>query len=142
MLSLLFIIFVVTLSFAVLFVEQGESVFAASTGNYSDSLLNYENIENCIENDSVIVTLTGNETKNYKMYSAEGFKEVGCTDIEGLTQFTTNYAKKIIRGDSTNESMLVETENYKKILKLNLDKQGTDNAIVILIKFKKFVKLM
>ncbi len=120
-------IFVATM-FTTILAKQGISAFADSTKSYLDSILNEKNIEDHIEKDSVIVTLTESETKKLKTYSAKDFEEVGCIAIENLTQFSDDYAKAKALGNSTKES-LVETENYTKILKLNLNKEGTDNVI-------------
>ena len=82
-----------------------------------------------MKTDSVIVTLTKEETNRFKTYTTDDFKEIGCVAVEDLTQSTFEYAKEKAQNPSIADTPLINLENYKRILKLNLEKEDKDNVI-------------
>ena len=70
--------------------------------------------------DSIIVTLTADETRKFKSYVAEDFNEIDCLSVEDLTQSTAQQVKAKIESRIINQPTLVEYSNYKRILKLEI----------------------
>ncbi len=82
-----------------------------------------------MKTDSVIVTLTKEETNLFKTYTTDDFKEIGCVAVEDLTQSTFEYAKEKAQNPSIADAPLIDLENYKRILKLDLGKEDKENVI-------------
>ena len=125
LISMLLIIVSALLFFALL-LGQTTKTFADSIKTYSVFNDYDEHIEDYIENDSVIVTLNENVKRKY---SVNDFKDVGCVEVEDLTQFTSDYLMNKSRRSIIQKSMLVKTESYKQILKLNFSDGNISNVI-------------
>ena len=82
-----------------------------------------------METDSVIVTLTLEETQKLKSYTTQDFNDVDCVAVDDLTQSTFEYAKAKRDNATTEEKPLINLDNYKRILKLTLNENSKDNVI-------------
>ncbi len=72
------------------------SVFANEIQNVTIN----EYDENCeIATDSVIVTLTKEETKKFKTYTANDFSEINCISVEELTQSTVDVVQSTVNNN-------------------------------------------
>lgn len=72
------------------------------------------------ETDSVIVTLTRETTRRFNAYTPSSFSEIGCISVEDLTQYTAEYVRNEVRGVSNSRSMMVDTDKFRTILRLEL----------------------
>jgi len=72
------------------------------------------------ETDSVIVTLTKEATLRFLTYTPDSFPEIGCVLVEDLTQFTVEWVKSQFLGEPTEDVMMVDVENFLRILRLEL----------------------
>lgn len=117
-----------TVSLFLGFAGQRLSVYASVVNDYVDNVVSFENANACVDDSSVIVTITENATKQFRTYSEVDFKEIGCARVEDLTQYTTKYAKEKVAGVYNGESALVKTDGYKQILKLDLKRRGVKNV--------------
>ena len=82
---------------------------------YVEESIQNQDIGDRIANDSVIITLSEKASREAKEYSANDFKEVGCTEVEDLTA-----------------NINVGVENFKRMLKLSLNEFDTDHVINII----------
>lgn len=95
---------------------------------YLEDMLYSEDARDYIDDSSVIITLTKEATQKYKAYSEYDFKEIGCANVESLTQSTDSHVNEINSGVSSSKDMLIETDSYKQILKLDLKNVGVKNV--------------
>ncbi len=79
------------------------------------------------ECDSVIVTLTREETIKFKNYSETDFREIGCASVEDFSEKVGEYVRKKQNGEDPEEPVL--TENFKRMLRLEL-KEKTRESVV------------
>lgn len=111
-----------TVAFTTSFFGNTQSVFAQSSA--------LEQVERAtFETDSVIVTLTKEATNRFLEYSAESFSQIGCIDIEDLTESTVGWVRSRARGQQTQEKMMVDTEQFKRILRLELRESGKESVL-------------
>ena len=74
--------------------------------------------------DQVIVTLTKRETRKFLDYSADDFQEIDAVSVEDLTASTVGWVEKQVRGIPTEEEMLVNVENFRRVLCITLANSG------------------
>ena len=124
----LFVLYIVIFIFTV-------SVFPSNLLKFTAFAQNNK-IDGCIidfnadmQTDSVIVTLTLEETQKFKSYTTQDFSDVDCIAIEDLTQSTLEYAKAKHNNLNIEENPLINLENYRRILKLTLNEDNKDNVI-------------
>lgn len=110
-----------------IFTLAGRSVINAFAAQNQGAKTNIIATDVEIATDSIIVTLTLDETRKFKSYSAEDFSDIGCISIEDLTQSTSEYVQSKINNKLVNRSMLVEYTNYKRILKLEISETSEEN---------------
>mgnify|MGYP000159876739 CR=1 FL=1 len=92
--------------------------------------------EETVSLDSVIVTLTKEESQKFLNYTIHDFTEVGCLNIEDLTEFTLDDVKNSINDSNFCENEMIDYENFRRILKLELEDKsinGVANAIRVLM---------
>lgn len=122
--SLKTILFSVVVSLFVVIPMSDKELFKAFAIDNQVQEINVVDSGAEIKTDSIIITLTTEESKKFKTYNAEDFRDIGCIAIEDLTQ---DISKK---EDSTE----AEFNNYKKILKLNLASSSKEEVYNILEK--------
>ena len=86
--------------------------------------------------DSVIITLTKEETIKFLNYTSDDFSEIGCLSIEDLTMHTVDDVENSYNENSAVTNKMIDYENFRRILKLEIsDKSinGVINAIRILM---------
>ena len=79
--------------------------------------------------DQVIVTLTKRETRKFLDYSADDFQEIGAASVEDLTASTVEWVEKQVRGIPTEEEMLVNVENFRRVLCITLATSGRSEVL-------------
>jgi len=88
--------------------------------------------ERGFEIDSVIVTMTRETTQKFINYTAENFADIRCIAVEDLTQETVDYVKNTFSGRLNARSMMVDTDQFKRMLRLELSdksEKGVLNAV-------------
>ena len=90
---------------------------------------NQYDISDNFSDDKVIVVLNKDESFLFKNYKPDDFSEVGCVSVKDLTGFTVNYVKeKMLYPDNTNK-MLVDSDNFRRILSLELKEKSKENVL-------------
>lgn len=79
--------------------------------------------------DQVIVTLTKRETRKFLDYSADDFQEIDAVSVEDLTASTVDWVEKQVRGIPTEEEMLVNVENFRRVLCITLATSGRSEVL-------------
>lgn len=116
-----FTVIAIVLSIFVILIGQSNGFASASK--------NDNNIEKRFENDSVLITLTEEATRQFLTYTPESFPEVNCIHVEDLTQYTAEYVKDKIQGNYTEKSMLIDVEQFRRIMRLELKKKTKENVL-------------
>lgn len=62
-------------------------------------------------------------------YTPADFPEVNAVAVEDLTSLTVDWVKKKVQGIPTEEEMLVDVENFRRILSIKLAKKGKENVL-------------
>ncbi|MBE7088010.1 MAG: hypothetical protein E7370_00595 [Clostridiales bacterium] len=85
--------------------------------------------------DSIVVVLTKEATRQFLDYTVEDFKEINAIAVYDLTAETVGWVEKQVLGIPTQEKMLINIENFRRILKIQIsenNKENVSNAISIL----------
>lgn len=77
----------------------------------------------------MIVTLTKRETRKFLDYSADDFQEIDAVSVEDLTASTVDWVEKQVRGIPTEEEMLVNVENFRRVLCITLANSGRSEVL-------------
>ncbi len=80
-------------------------------------------------NDRVIIVLTKEATRQFLDYGPEDFPEVELDEVVDLTSFTVDWVEKKIKGIPTDREMLVNVEEFKRILSLRLANPSKKNVL-------------
>ena len=80
-------------------------------------------------NDRVIIVLTKEATRQFLDYGPEDFPEVELDEVVDLTLFTVDWVEKKIKGIPTDREMLVNVEEFKRILSLRLANPSKKNVL-------------
>ena len=93
-------------------------------------------------NDRVIIVLTKEATRQFLDYGPEDFPEVELDEVVDLTSFTVDWVEKKIKGIPTDREMLVNVEEFKRILSLRLANPSKKNVLraVALLEQRKDVQ--
>lgn len=111
-------------------------------GNLTTEEKEYYNVEELdiseknVSLDSVIITLTKEETIKFLNYTSDDFSEIGCLSIEDLTMHTVDDVENSYNKNTAVTKKMIDYENFRRILKLEIsDKSinGVINAIRILM---------
>jgi len=87
--------------------------------------------------DSVIVTLTRKESTKFLSYSKKSFSEVDGVLVEDLTQSTLEFAKAKIEGKQVRDDILVDTEEFVRILRIELRDKTAKSVLSAIAALKK-----
>ena len=74
----------------------------------------------------IIITLTTEESKKFKSYVKEDFSDIECISVEDLTQYTNKQVQTVLNNKSSEQSLLIKYDNYKRILQLNIEKTSKE----------------
>ena len=80
-------------------------------------------------NDRVIIVLTKEATRQFLDYGPEDFPELELDEVVDLTSFTVDWVEKKIKGIPTDREMLVNVEEFKRILSLRLANPSKKNVL-------------
>lgn len=75
---------------------------------------------------SLIVSFTIEETRKFKNYTVDDFKEVNAVAVSDLTSFTWEYVKKKLAGETVEKEMLVDVENFRRIYMIIISESGAE----------------
>lgn len=105
------------------------------------------NVEEDFADDKVIVVLKNSFSLKLLDYTIDSFNEVSCTSVEELTENTTKIVKSQLdaekTGDNNNlsnrisKNMLVDLDQFHKILCLTLENSSKENVIDAIRKLEK-----
>jgi len=87
--------------------------------------------------DSVIVVLTEKATRKFYNYTADDFLEIKCISVEDLTKDTVDYVINRVKGISDSRTMLVDINQFRRILKLELKEKTEENVFKSIELLKK-----
>ena len=125
---------VIILSTQCLFDEQDTEGISRVLGETSLSVKD-EFIE-----DRVVIVLTKEASINFKVYSPDDFKEVGCVRIDDSTRHTLEIVKEQLEAEKTGYwseklkeraeyGMLIDVDKFRRILELRLFEKNKENVI-------------
>ena len=107
-----------------------------------DQKVQYEGvIEDNFSDDTVIIVLNESETHKFKIYTPNDFPEIDCVSVNDLTQFSVGYVKEEIgnrkAGIKKEKTNKVNTDNFRRILSLELAEKSKENVIEAIKKLEK-----
>lgn len=86
--------------------------------------------------DRVLIVLNEESSYSLKDYTAADFSELGCTKVEDLTYNATKAVRDELAAKANgnilkpeDENPFVNTENYKRVLSLDLNKKSKENVL-------------
>jgi subtilisin family serine protease len=86
-------------------------------------------VEEDFADDTVLITLNKEATRQFLTYTPEDFPEIDCCSVEDLTGCTVDWVEKQVNGEKTEETMLIDIENYRRILSLELSENSKENVV-------------
>lgn len=126
--ELVLLICVVTSSF---FTGLNGTIFNASAyaSDTVESFIDEEIVSDDFEENSVIVTLTIDETRKFLEYGVEDFPEIEAAQVIDLTDGVYQWVQKKINNEPTEKEMLVNIDKFRRILKIELAESGKENVL-------------
>lgn len=79
--------------------------------------------------DTIVVILTKEETRKFLDYTPKDFADVGAIDVYIPYADTDEYVRRKINGIPVDEELNIDFEDYKRLLKITLDKKSKKNVI-------------
>jgi len=99
-------------------------------------------IDDNFANDRVLIALNKSTTRKYKKKTFLDFEEIGCINVEEITESTCNIVKQQIDARNTgnwssiidrqNNNMLVDEETFRTLLCLKLNTNSKENVLNVI----------
>lgn len=128
-------VLIITLCFSLIFSNNYN--FAKAVESIEQKIYCKATLEDNFADDKVIIVLNKEATRQFRTYTPEDFPEIECSSVDDLTHFTVDYARKKIRGEKTEKSMLVNVEEFRRILSLELKEKSKENVLKAIKQLEK-----
>ncbi|MCH5164232.1 MAG: leucine-rich repeat protein [Clostridiales bacterium] len=90
------------------------------------------NLNQDFDDDTVVITLTKEATRQFLDYEPIDFSDVEATAVIDLTRHSVDWVRKTLAEEQTQEQMLIDVEEFRRMLCIMLGEKSKENVLRVI----------